>query len=72
MGASELSHAAALITAAFVTRDEAETPEDAAGMYFRCLDALVAAAQQHEAGRVEAARVERQPKPWETPKKTTD
>jgi hypothetical protein len=72
MDAPELSHAAALITAAFVERKEAQTPEDAAHIYFRCLNALVAMAQEHEDVRRETARIERQPKPWDTSKKTTD
>lgn len=70
MEAPELSHAAALIAAAFVARKDAETPEDAARIYFRCLDALVAAAQEHEAERREVARKDREPKPWEKSKKT--
>jgi hypothetical protein len=72
MDAPELSHAAALIAAAFVTRKDAETPEEAARIYFRCLDALIAAAQEHETRRRETARIERQPKPWETSKKPAD
>ena len=68
----ELSHAAALIAAAFVTRKDAETPDDAARIYFRCLDALVAAAQEHGAERREVARKDRQPKPWAKSKKTAD
>ena len=72
MDTPELSHAAALIAAAFVTRKSIETPEDAARMYFRCLDALVTAAQEHEVELREVARKDRQPKPWATSKKTTD
>lgn len=72
MDAPELSHAAAIIAAAFVTRKDAATPDDAARIYFRCLDALVAVAQEHEAERREVARKDRQPKPWATSKKTTD
>ena len=72
MDTPELSHAAALIAAAFVKRKSIETPEDAARMYFRCLDALVAAAQEHEVELREVARKDRQPKPWATSKKTTD
>ena len=72
MDAPELSHAAALIAAAFVTRKDAETPEDAARIYFHCLDALVAAAQEHEAEQREVARKDRQPKPWAKSKKTAD
>ena len=72
MDAPELSHAAALIAAAFVTRKDAETPEDAARIYFHCLDALVAAAQEHEAEQREVARKDRQPKPWSKSKKTVD
>ena len=72
MDAPELSHAAALIAAAFVTRKDAETPEDAARIYFHCLDALIAAAQEHEAERREVARKDRQPKPWAKSKKTAD
>ena len=68
----ELSHAAALIAAAFVTRKDAETPEDAARIYFRCLTALVAVAEEHEADLREVARKDRQPKPWATSKKTAD
>jgi hypothetical protein len=41
-------------------------------MYFRCLDALVAATQEHEVDLREVARKDRQPKPWATSKKTTD
>jgi hypothetical protein len=70
--APELRHAAALIAAAFVTRMDVETPEDAARIYFRCLDALVAAAQEHEAERREVAKKDRHPKPWATSKKTAD
>jgi predicted metal-dependent phosphoesterase TrpH len=72
MDAPELRHAAALIAAAFVTRMGVETPEDAARIYFRCLDALVAAAQEHKAERREVARKDRQPKPWAKSTKTTD
>jgi hypothetical protein len=72
MDAPELSHAAALIAAAFVTRKDAETPEDAARIYFRCLDTLVAAAQERQAERREVVRKERQPKPWDAQKKTAD
>ena len=72
MVAPELSHAAAVIAAAFVTRKDAETPEDAARIYFRCLDALVAAAQEHGAERREVARKGRQPKPWAKSKRTAD
>jgi hypothetical protein len=72
MNAEELSHAAALIAAAFVTRKDAETPEDAARIYFDCLDALVAAAQEHESQQRKIAKEDRQPKPWTTSKKTTD
>lgn len=72
MDAPELSYAAAVIAAAFVTRKDAETPEDAARIYFRCLDALVAAAQEHEVEEREVARKGRQPKPWDRPKKTAD
>jgi hypothetical protein len=68
MDAPELSHAAALIATAFVERGEAQTPEEAAHIYFRCLKALVAVAQEHEDVRHEAERIERQPKPWDTPK----
>jgi hypothetical protein len=68
----ELSYAAALIAAAFVTRKDAETPEDAARIYFRCLDALVAEAQQHKAELREVARKDRLPRPWATSKKTVD
>jgi hypothetical protein len=56
MNKSELSHAAALIAAAFVARNDAETPEDAVLVYFRCLDALVTAAKEHEAERREVLR----------------
>ena len=38
----------------------------------RLLDALVAAAQEHEAERREVARKDRHPKPWATSKKTAD
>jgi hypothetical protein len=69
MVSPELSHAAALIAAAFVTRKDAETPEDAARIYFLCLDALVAEAEEHEGHLREVAR---QPKQWVTSKKTTD
>lgn len=72
MDIPELSHAAALIAAAFVTRKDAETPEDAARLYFHCLDALVAAAQEHEAERHDAERKNRLPKPWAASKKTAD
>ena len=72
MDIPELSHAAALIAAAFVTRKDAETPEDAARTYFRCLDALVAVAEEHEADLREVARKGRQPKPWTPSKKTAD
>jgi predicted metal-dependent phosphoesterase TrpH len=72
MDAPELSHAAALIAAAFVTREDVETPEHAARIYFRCLDALAAVAEEHEADLREAARKDRQPKPWATSKKTAD
>ncbi len=72
MDAPELSHAAALIATAFVERGEAQTPEEAARIYFRCLNALVAAAQEHENLRRKAERIERQSKPWDTPKKTAD
>lgn len=72
MGAPELNHAAALIAAAFVTRKSVETPEDAARIYFRCLDALVAAAQEHDVELREVARKDRQPRPWATSKKTAD
>jgi hypothetical protein len=72
MDTAELSHAAALIAAAFVARKVAETPEEAARIYFRCLDAMVAAVQEREADRQEVARQDRQPKPWATPKKTVD
>jgi hypothetical protein len=72
MDATELSHAAALIAAAFVTRRDAETPEDAARMYFRCLDALVAGDQEREVDRRDVAREARQPKPWVRPERTTD
>jgi hypothetical protein len=72
MDAPELSHAAALIAAAFVTRMDAETPEDAARIYFHCLDALIAAAQEHEAERRDVARKDRLPKPWAKSKKTAD
>jgi hypothetical protein len=72
MNATELSHAAALIAAAFVTRRDGVTPEDAARIYFDCLDALVAAAQEHESEQRKVAKDERQPKPWTTSKKITD
>jgi hypothetical protein len=72
MDTTELSHAAALIAVAFVARKDAETPEDAARIYFRCLDAMVAAVQEQEADRQEVAKQDRQPKPWATPKKTVD
>jgi len=72
MVASELSHAAAIIAAAVVTRKDAETPEDAARIYFRCLNALVAAAQEHEADLREVAREDRKPKPWVKSKRTAD
>jgi predicted metal-dependent phosphoesterase TrpH len=72
MGAPDLGHAAAVIAAAFVTRNDAKTPEDAARIYFHCLDALVAASQEHEAERLEVGRKDRQPKPWERSKKTAD
>ena len=72
MDAPELSHAAALIAAAFVTRMDAETPEDAARIYFHCLDALIAAAQEHEAERRDVARKDRHPKPSAKSKKTAD
>jgi hypothetical protein len=72
MDIPELSHAAALIAAAFVTRKDAETPEDAARLYFHCLDALVAAGQEREADRREVERKDRQPKPWATSKKTAE
>jgi hypothetical protein len=72
METTELSHAAALIAAAFVARKDAETPEEAARIYFRCLDAIVAAVQVREAERQEGERQDRQPKPWATPKKTVD
>jgi len=72
MVAPELSHAAAVIAAAFVTRKDAETPEDAARIYFRCLDALVAVAQEHEADLREVAREDRKPKPWAKSKRTAD
>ena len=65
MDAPDLSHVAALIAAAFVTRKDAQTPEDAARIYFHCLDALVSAAKEHDAERLEVARKERQQKPWE-------
>jgi hypothetical protein len=70
--APKLCHAAALIAAAFVTRKDAETPEEAARIYFRCLDALAAEAQQHEAELREVARKDRQPRPWATLKKSVD
>lgn len=72
MDAPELRHAAALIAAAFVTHKDVETPEDAARLYFHCLDALVAADHKHQAERGDAERKGRQPKPWVTPKKTPD
>ena len=72
MNAQELSHAAALIAAAFVTRKNATSPEDAARIYFHCLDALIAAAKEHEAERRDTARKDWQPKPWEKSKKTVD
>jgi predicted metal-dependent phosphoesterase TrpH len=70
--ASDLSHAAALMAAAFVTRKDAETPEDAARIYFHCLDALISTAKEHDAERLEVARKERQPKPWERSKQPSD
>jgi hypothetical protein len=72
METTELSHAAAVIAAAFVARKDAKTPEEAARIYFRCLDALVIAFQEQEADREEVARQDRQPKPWVTPKKTVE
>jgi len=72
MNATELSHAAALIAAAFVTRKDAVTPEDAARIYFDCVDALVAAAQEHESEQRKVEREGRQPKQWATSKKAPD
>ena len=69
MDAPDLRHAAALIAAALITRKNVETPEDAARLYFRCLDALVAADEKHQAERGDIARKDRQQKPWATSKK---
>lgn len=68
MNSSDLSHAAALIAAAFVARMGNGTPEDAARTYFHCLDALVAANEERNVKQREAERRDRQPKPWATPK----
>ena len=64
MDAQDLRHVAALIAAAFVSREHAKTPEDAARLYFRCLDALVAADQYHQTERRDVEREDRKAKPW--------
>jgi hypothetical protein len=46
-----LERAAAVMTAAFISRGGIAKPDDAAVLYFRCLDALKTAKSDREAGR---------------------
>ena len=56
MDTQDLRHVAALLAAAFVSREHAKTPEDAAQLYFRCLDALMAADKRHDTSTEESVR----------------
>ena len=72
MDAQDLRHVAALLAAAFVSREHAKTPEDAAQLYFRCLDALMAADKRHETERNDLDREDRKTKPWASSYKATE